>query len=268
MPSLQLALNYSKPAEELLLAGVIAPDLFKCPDWPDLMAAAAAHRPIYVHFDLKAGNGESARVNWNRIAELREQSATPYVNLHLVPRTDGQQARGVEAIIRQMVDDVSAATRQFGPGNVMVENVPYRAGGPFARTAVDPEAIRRVLDETGCGLLLDLAHARITALELGWDEREYLSGLPVDRLRELHVTGLCTDPTGRVRDHMPLTDPDWDLLEWALAQIRLCRWARPWVVACEYGGVGPVYEWRSDPAVIAGQIPRLHSLTRAAAGVG
>ena len=34
----------------------------------------------------------------------------------------------------------------------------------------------------------------------------------------------------------------------------------PWLVAFEYGGIGPNFEWRSESAVIAEQVPRMAAL--------
>ena len=47
---------------------------------------------------------------------------------------------------------------------------------------------------------------------------------------------------GRLIDHLPMTDEDWSLCEWAMAQIGAGRWSRPWIVTFEYGGVGPLWE--------------------------
>ena len=83
--------------------------------------------------------------------------------------------------------------------------------------------------------------------------------LPIDCLRELHVTG-AQPHEGRLRDSMPMGEPDWDLLAQVMTDV-LCGYAaEPWVVALEYGGVGPGFDWRSDPRVIAEQIARLRAL--------
>ena len=58
------------------------------------------------------------------------------------------------------------------------------------RPACLPEVVRRVIEETGCGLLLDLSHTRLAAQELGMDARDYISALPVERIHEIHVTGI------------------------------------------------------------------------------
>ncbi|HLV36123.1 MAG TPA: hypothetical protein VKY59_13445, partial [Spirillospora sp.] len=52
---MKFALNYSPQAAELLRAGDIDIDLFKCPDWPHLIEQARQQRPVYIHFPLVAG---------------------------------------------------------------------------------------------------------------------------------------------------------------------------------------------------------------------
>jgi hypothetical protein len=59
---------------------------------------------------------------------------------------------------------------------------------------------------------------------------------------------------------MPITEQDWPFLEWVLARVRSGEWAHPWALAFEYGGTGPKFEWRTDAAVIAEQVPRLVTL--------
>ncbi len=63
-----------------------------------------------------------------------------------------------------------------------------------------------------------------------------------------------------LRDHRGLTADDWPSLEWVLARIAAGVWARPWVVACEYGGVGPLFAGQSEAHVIAADLPRLAAL--------
>jgi uncharacterized protein (UPF0276 family) len=145
----------------------------------------------------------------------------------------------------------------------MAENVPYPdfyTDKP--RLVSEPAVIRRVIEACDCGLLLDLAHARLSSESLGIDAHDYIEQLPVERLRELHVTGIGPNREGRAEDHLPMTDPDWALFDWALQRIRSGAWASPEIVACEYGGVGPMFEWRSDADVIAHDIPRMVAMLR------
>ncbi|MEN9935362.1 MAG: hypothetical protein RLZZ387_1941 [Chloroflexota bacterium] len=263
---MEFALNYSPQAADLLRAGGIALDRFKCPDWPDLIATAAELRPVYIHFPLVAGSRRP--IDWAQVAELLERTATPHVNLHLAPDVsahpdippDSAEPAHASLIAERMLPDVLAACERFGPERVVVENIPYRfPSRDFLRASVEPAAIRRVVEEAGCRLLLDISHARITALHTGVDARAYIESLPVARLGELHITGIGLHQ-GQVTDHLRMSEGDWPDVEWALGRIREGAWGAPRMVALEYGGIGPLFEWRSDAAAIAVDVPRLYNL--------
>ncbi|MBN1886994.1 MAG: DUF692 family protein [Thermoflexales bacterium] len=263
---MKLAVNYSLQAAVLLRDGAIALDAFKCPDWPDVIAEAGAQHPLYVHFGFRAGSGALETVDWKHVEDVLAQTGTPYVNLHLYPRVadfgvDDPADVDDETVARRMICDVKLVVERFGPERVIVENIPYPdPDSAVLRTAVEVKTIRRVVCESGCGFLLDIGHARIAARSLQMDERAYISQLPVERLRELHVTGLEHDGQ-YLRDHRPMTDTDWPTLEWVLGNIRADNgWAKPWAVVFEYGGIGDKLKNHSQAKVLAAQVPRLYEL--------
>jgi uncharacterized protein (UPF0276 family) len=265
---LKFALNYSPEAAELLQTGQIELDLFKCADWDDMIATASARLPIYVHFPLHAGAGHTPDLE--RVARLRTQTNTRYVNMHLGGHIDAlkipletQNPAHTELVAQTMIRDVQQVTQRFGAENVILENVPWDPQYGIPRPAITAELIRRVIEATGCGLLLDLAHARMAALYLGVDVREYITHLPVDRLRELHVTGVDFWQ-GQLIDHLPMTHDDWILFEWALENIAKGTWRTPDIIALEYGGLAPHFDWRSEKAVMLREVPRITTAVRAA----
>ena len=261
------AINYSFQAAELFTAGKIRLDRFKTPDWPDMIAEASEICPVAIHFNLNAGNGSLKEKDWSYVWDLLQQTNTPYINLHLSPNRkhfpglddehlSPEHANQVEARVRA---DLEVVLKRFGPSRVILENVPYR--GPQDKVlpcAVDPQFISHLIESCDCGFLLDISHARISARQLGVEEDQYLTALPVNRLRELHFTGLHF-LDGVWRDHMSVLEEDWPALDWALERIRLNEWARPWLLALEYGGVGEKFVWRSDPDVIATQAPVIYT---------
>jgi uncharacterized protein (UPF0276 family) len=267
---MNLAINYSHPAAELLKAHRIQIDFFKCPDWPDLIAEARLLRPVAVHFTLSAGNGRLHLTDWALVERLAAETGTPYINLHLDPipkdypgiPEDTPEPAQEKLVIENLLNDVWSAVKRFGAQRVIAENVTYYgAGGGNMRPAVEPTVIRRILEETGCGLLLDIAHARIAAHHLGLDERTYMESLPVERIRELHFAGIHM-LKGRMQDHLSVLDQDWPVLEWVLGRIKSGDWAQPWLLSFEYGGVGKKFAWRCDPEVIAAQVPRLYEMVK------
>jgi uncharacterized protein (UPF0276 family) len=259
---LELAINWSPQAAALMTARRIRPDRFKCPDWPDLIAQARVQAPVYVHFPLHVGEERITEADWRTFERLLAETATPFINLHLNPKRAFFTDPTPEAIAERLIREVSWVVERFGAERIIVENVIYFGEeGAIAAAGVDPALVSTVVRETGCGLLLDLAHALISAINLGLDPQAYIAAMPVHALRELHVVG--TKYNGeRWRDHMAMREADWALFDWAMNEIRAGRWASPRMVAFEYGGIGEIFNWRSEAGVIAAQFPRLEAAVR------
>lgn len=292
-----LAVNYSRAAENLLDQGYITFDCFKCPAWPDLVETVRRIHPVYVHFPLVVGRGSGDAIDtetrraagWSAIETLLERTGTRFVNLHLAPTRhdhpdipiESEATEHVELLTASLLRDVRAVVERFGAERVIVESI-YDDGGTYPRPAYRPDVIRRVVAETGCGFLLDISHARLAASHLGMGAWAYIDALPVERIREIHLTGIQRFDerwVGRLRranvdarmigrlagrrlDHLPLTAEDWTFAERALERVRSGAWGEPLIVALEYGGVGAPWEVLTDPEVLREQVPRLYDLLR------
>ena len=272
----KFAINYSPEAAGLVDAGLIDVDLYKCPvesdpvvvdHRPNLLDEARAVRPIYIHFPIDACSTDD--VDWAEVDHALSTTETAHVNVHLAARsTDfpdiapaSVEDRADSTEIVAFHTGVSPVVDRYGAEKVIVKNNNnIGPEGRFLRAGTDPGLITALVRSTGCGLLLDLAHARLTCDSLSIDPIDYVSKMPVDRLRELHVTGTGTGE--RLRDSMPMNDVDWRLLEWASREIKSGAWSTPSIVAFEYGGIGPLFDWRSDPEVIARQLPKLRAVFR------
>lgn len=271
---MKLAVNWSPQAERLLLDGKIDVDLWKCADWPELVEPALKTKPAYVHFPLRAGGGTTP--DWNAVRAWMEKTGTKNVNMHLhvtpkdfpdIPfRSDSAEHR--DRVIDAMVRDVEAAGREFGIERIIVENLPSTPeddGVHPLHSAIHAETVRTVIERTGCGLLLDLDHAMNATHLLGLDTREYIESLPVDRIGELHMSGTLMQE-GSIHGHNPMTANDWLIFDWAIERMRAGAWKTPEIYAFEYGGIGENFKHRSDPVVLAEQVPMLfakvHSLNK------
>jgi len=293
---MQLAANYSAPLAEMVRSGQLGLSRLKCPMIPHVLARAEALLPTYVHFPLVAGSGQGDATvddtgeapDWAEIEALLARTGTPHVNLHLTalarrfPRiaADSRGSADAGQVAEVFARDVLPVVRRFGAERVIVENDPPLGGANLACSFL-PEAIRQVVEESGCGLLLDLAHVRLAAQHLGLDPREYAAALPLERVREMHVSGIqlfrpewgermraagvsadrLARLSGRHIDHLPMTDEDWVFLEWAMAEVRSGRCAEPWVVAFEHGGAGSlIWEASTDTTALREQVPRMRVL--------
>ncbi len=265
---MNLALNYSPAAAQLVQAGQIDIDYFKTPEWDWLIEQAAQLRQVAVHSTLDAGNDSLAEVNWDKLERQLLATQTPYVNLHLDARqscypqfaTDTADPSEVTVVTQTILSDIQQAVARFGHERVIIENSPYQGQpGNTMRLCVLPDFICHVIEETNCGLLLDISHAIITARHLEIDPADYMTRLPVDRIKELHFAGVHKNPlTGQLTDHLSIQVEDWPWLDWVLGHIQSGEWSSPWLLAFEYGGVGEIFAWRSDPHVIAEQVPVIY----------
>ncbi len=107
---------------------------------------------------------------------------------------------------------------------LLLENMDYmgtelKPGYGVFRTSVEPALMWALVEEEGVGVLLDLAHLRITAHHFGVDARAFARSLPLHAVRELHVCGpTYVEGLGLRDDHQELMEDDYALLEWVLTR--------------------------------------------------
>jgi uncharacterized protein (UPF0276 family) len=257
---MRFALNYSPEAVQLVADRQIEIDLYKLPGWPDLVRKVNGEFPLYAHFEIVAGS--DIPVDWDFVEWALEHTETQVVNVHLgvwhaqeMPDADilDLSPEIIDTVHERMRRDLLDIVERFGPERVIAENTFTldRTGKPMLACTL-PEVVTAVIEETGCGLLLDTAHAKMAAFVHGMSAKDYVNQLPVDRLREVHVTGIGFRDDGRLGDHLPMRGDDWALYEWVMQQVHdNPRWRTPEIVACEYGGVGELFRLYSRADVIA-----------------
>lgn len=260
---MKLAVNYSAPLRRLLEEEAVRVDLIKCPDWEGMIAEAERLGDVTLHYDLQAGLGATFKVDFDRIKALKARTRTLHVNTHLVTPGDfdPEDTQALVEIKQLWRDEINLMARHLGPLSVALEHFPYTDATPHILTAADSAIFSQVILDTGCRLLLDLAHAKITSHSLGINVKDYIQALPLDRLVELHVTGVKPH-NGILTDHFQMMPEDWELFEWALGEIRAGNWREPEIVAFEYGGIGAAFVWRTDFNILKTQVPILYEMIR------
>ena len=272
---MRLAVNWSPAAEKLLLEGKIDIDLWKCSDWPELVEPALKTKPAYVHFPIRTSTNFS--VDWDAVRGWMEKTGTKNVNMHLMATTKdfpdipftSRDPVHRSRVIAMMVDCIAQAAKVVGIERIICENLPTHVKDDDGEwplfCSVEPETVYAAIDRAGCKLLLDIDHARNAADILGMDAKSYVESLPVDRIGELHMSGVRRID-GRLEDHMGMSDECWQYVDWAIDRMKTKHWNTPDICAFEYGGIGPIFRDRCDPAVLEAQVPRLfaavHSLNK------
>lgn len=81
------------------------------------------------------------------------------------------------------------------------------------------EFLRRLTEETHCGLLLDVNNVYVSSRNHDFDPREYLENIPADRVVQFHLAGHTDLQTHVIDTHDgPVVDAVWDLFRVAHAR--------------------------------------------------
>ncbi len=246
----KFAVNFSEELKQLTQAGLIKPDLFKCPDWLDLIHEGLKINPVYVHFDIKLGSNKFSKIDWDQVKALLVLTKTRYVNAHLsFPKTNNLEL--YKTTVNQHLEFLN---QEFGCENVIIENAPFGNNKqPFQFLASDPEFFHELIKIHHCSFLLDISHAIRTANKLNLPPYEFIQSYPLSFIKEIHMTGFKMI-NGEKIDHYPMQDEDWQIFEWVLNLIK--NISPPEIIAFEYGGYGPLFDYRSEREFLQNQVPK------------
>ena len=258
----ELGCNYSPELMSLFGAGRVDVDWIKLSRWEvfrEELEVARPVRPVLLHVLPSAGSPSFDDVDWDGLNRAMRDCGSPHTGLHLsTARADWGDG---EPSDDEIVERLAAGTRLWASrmeAPLLVENVPFHDGARGClRPATDPEVIREVCERADVGLLLDLAHLRVSCWHRAEDAHAYLQRLPLERVREIHVCGPeMTEDRGLLDRHLEMRAEDYELLRHAL------EWTSPRVVSLEYGGTGPKFIWRSEIDVLERQLHMLDAIVR------
>lgn len=209
---------------------------------PNLAAARAVlphmkmllHNSVYQWSMAHPGALEYAgSVTIERIADARSE----WYSTHLGYASEVVQPEGgyqsalspilAPDVLQKRMSAVAAGLREMVGVPVLLENMDFNPSGAYD-TICEPGFIRSVIEESDTLLLLDLAHARVSAQMLAMDIHTYLLQLPLERVRQIHVNGPGKKDGRLVDTHLEIGDEDKILLEWALDH------TEPWAITLEY----------------------------------
>lgn len=132
-------------------------------------------------------------------------SRAPGFNSHdLLPLPYTQEALDI------VCDNISEAQDFLGRA-MLIEN-PSSYMTFIQSEMTEWDFLRAVSDRTGCELLLDVNNIYVSAFNHGFDPFAYLAGLPMDRVRQIHLAGHSQGVAMLIDTHdKPVPDPVWSL---------------------------------------------------------
>ena len=133
-----------------------------------------------------------------------------------------------EETVQRAAANVASMQARFAGQRILVENSPQYFSPPGSTLSM-VDFVCEVLSRCDAGLLLDLSHFYITSINMGFDAAEALGRLPLERVVEIHLSGLSVQSGVAWDDHARLApDELFVLLEKVLER------ARPRALTFEY----------------------------------
>lgn len=154
------------------------------------------HFPLIPHgLSLSLGSAEGVdEVYLEKFAELVEEVEPEWFSDHICFTKSGGVDIGHLSPVPFTNEAVNILVRNIKRVKTIIktplilENITYTFRYPNAEMD-ETEFLRRVLEETDCGLLLDVANLYINSTNHGFDWRKFLDKLPAERIVQLHFVG-------------------------------------------------------------------------------
>ena len=145
-----------------------------------------------------------------------------------------------EECLQHVVRRVEAVHDVLGPTPLLLEN-PATYLEFTTSTMSEWDFFAAVAKKSGCGILLDLNNLHVAAENHGFDPAAYLSGLPLESVRQIHLAGHAREGALAIDTHEgPVPDAVWSLYGQALRR---------------FGPVSTIVEWDTHvpplPALVA-----------------
>jgi uncharacterized protein len=247
----QLGLAYSATALAYLDAHPDALDYIEIPfeqlrHTPEA-GALQSRIPLVLHCASVsvAGTVAPSTQTLDAIAATAAQLRTPWIGEHLAfvsaegleGEADAPEPTALtytvcpqlsEASVERVVANLDAARARLGATPLLLENSPQYF--PIPGSTMPMSAfVAAVFARCDAGLLLDLTHFLITCLNTGADPMRELERMPLDRVVEVHISGLSVQSGIAWDDHaIPASPQVFQLLQ------RVLREVRPQALTVEY----------------------------------
>lgn len=164
--------------------------------FPAALAFLRSRYPIVTH-GLTMSLGGTDPLDRAYLAELRafvHEMGSPWHSDHLCfGSVQGAMLHDLlplafnEATVARVADRVREAQDALGVP-LAVENISFYMH-PGKREMSEPEFISRVCEAADCGLMLDVNNAYVNSVNFGFDPREWMRGVPLSRVVQIHVAG-------------------------------------------------------------------------------
>ena len=193
--------------------------------------------PVVMHGVSMNIGGEFRDGYLDRLAELIAIVDPPWLSDHVcftgsdtVNTHDLLPVPYTPWMIDHFVKNIQTAKARLG--RVFAIENPSSYLGFSASVMPEWEFIHAVCERADCALMFDVNNIFVSSINHGFDPKDYVDGIPHDRVVQIHLAGHSIMDGYRLDTHdAPVCDEVWDLYRYALEKI---------------GSVSTLVEWDGD----------------------
>jgi len=201
--------------------------------------------PVLVHsVELSLGTMEPLKEeHWARVVEVAERVNTVNFSDHLSMTEAGNVEIGQLTPVPWTIECADHICRTIDAFQkrvsvpFLIENITNRFLIP-EQELTETEFINRILERTGCGLLIDMNNVHTNATNFKFDPKEWIDSINLTQVQGVHLAGGFYDEDGDLVDsHSNWVQPEtWDLFR------HLCSRIIPPYTIVEWTAGGPKLE--------------------------
>jgi uncharacterized protein (UPF0276 family) len=212
----------------------------------ELLIELSGHYPISVHtVGVSVGSADGIdRPHLRRVRSLVDRIRPFLVSGHLAWSSYGkyylndllpipytvETLRLIESHIKEVEDTLGQ--------RYLIEN-PSNYVGFCASTMSEADFLSELADRSGCRLLCDVSNVVVSAHNMGYSAREYISRIPVEAVSQIHLGGFTPEPD----DAFPGTDV---LIDTHAAAIAEASWDLYAFAVERFGPKPTLIEWDNE----------------------
>lgn len=182
------------------------------------------HYPIVMHgVSMSLGSSDPLDMNYlSQVKALAEKINVQWLSDHLCWTGVHQKNMHdllplpyTEEALKHVVSKIQQA-QDFLGRQMLIENVSsYLTYSSSAMTEWD--FLKEVAEQADCLILLDINNIYVSSFNHGFDPKDYLAGIPAQRVQQFHLAGHTNNGDHIIDTHdHPIIDPVWQLYAEAL----------------------------------------------------
>lgn len=196
--------------------------------WGNIFEKAAKTYPVILH-GLSLSIGSPEEPDWNflrHVKEMIEELDIKIYSEHLsFAKMDNAHLYDLLPIpfrkdsIEHVVNRIQQVQDFLGM-QLTLENVSYYT--PVAAEMKETDFINEIVEQSGCGLLLDVNNVFVNANNHGYNDREFIDSMPLESVNYIHMAGhLRLSPELIIDTHgEKIIDPVYELFDYTAGKMQ------------------------------------------------